>query len=119
VHEYERTLRRLAIGDDAYTDSVLACEAANRAESGLDLKTHALVRVASLIASDAAAPSYLGAIESAHAGGASDDEIVGCLLAVMPGLGAARVVSAAPKLGLALGYDVTAALEEAGVPPSA
>jgi hypothetical protein len=28
-------------------------------------------------------------------------------------LGVARVVSAAPKLGLALGYDVAAALEDA------
>jgi hypothetical protein len=30
----------------------------------------------------------------------------------MPVAGAARVVSAAPKLGLALGYDLDAALEE-------
>jgi len=119
VETYERTLRRLAIGDDAYTDSVLSCEEANRAASGLDRKTHALVRLASLIASDAAAPSYLGAIDAARASGAADEEIVGCLLAVMPALGAARVVSAAPKLGLALGYDVTAALEEAGLPPPA
>ena len=31
----------------------------------------------------------------------------------LPMVGAARVVSAAPKLGLALGYDVAAALEDA------
>jgi 4-carboxymuconolactone decarboxylase len=43
--------------------------------------------------------------------GASYDEIVGTLIAVMPIVGVARVVSAAPKLGLALGYDVSAALE--------
>jgi hypothetical protein len=41
-------------------------------------------------------------------------EECGCLLAVVPILGEPRVVSAAPKLGLALGYDVGAALEEAG-----
>ena len=40
------------------------------------------------------------------------DEIVGVLIAVMPAIGVARVVSAAPKLGLALGYDVGNALEE-------
>jgi hypothetical protein len=40
--------------------------------------------------------------------------MVGVLLAVVPILGEPRVVSAAPKLGLALGYDVGAALEEAG-----
>jgi 4-carboxymuconolactone decarboxylase len=43
--------------------------------------------------------------------GASYDEIVGTLIAVMPIVGVARVVSAAPNLGLALGYDVSAALE--------
>ena len=31
----------------------------------------------------------------------------------LPALGVARVVSAAPKLGLALGYDVSSALENA------
>jgi hypothetical protein len=39
--------------------------------------------------------------------------VVACLLAALRVLGAARVVSAAPKLGLALGYDVGAALEDA------
>jgi hypothetical protein len=50
-------------------------------------------------------------LELARRAGASNDEIVGCLLAVMPTLGVARVVSAAPKLGLALGFDVATALE--------
>jgi hypothetical protein len=33
---------------------------------------------------------------------------------VMPVLGAARVVAATPELGLALGYEVAAALESSG-----
>ena len=39
------------------------------------------------------------------------DDLVGTLIAVMPSTGADRVVSAAPKLALALGYDIDAALE--------
>ncbi len=39
------------------------------------------------------------------------DEIVATLEAVSPVTGAARVVLAAPKVSLALGYDVEAALE--------
>ena len=39
------------------------------------------------------------------------DEIVGTLIAVAPIVGTARVVSAAPELALALGYDIEAALE--------
>jgi len=112
VERHTDTLRKLAIGDDAYVDAVLASETGNVAESGLDQKTHALVRLGALIAADAAAPSYLDAIDAARLSGTSEEELVGCLIAVLPELGAARVISAAPKLGLALGYDVAAALEE-------
>ena len=109
---YECTLRKLAIGDDAYLGTLMASEPANLAESGLDPKTHALVRIGALGAVDAPAPSYLEAVEAARASGASDREMVGCLLAVLPEVGSARAISAAPRLGLALGYDVAAALEE-------
>ncbi len=110
-----QVLRKLTIRDDALLRRVLAEEECGRpVESALDPKTHALACISALIAMDAAAPSYLCAVESARAVGASDDEIVGCLLAVLPILGEPRVVCAAPKLGLALGYDVGAALEEVG-----
>jgi hypothetical protein len=36
---------------------------------------------------------------------------VGVLIAMLPVVGVARVVTAAPNLGLALGYDVGEALE--------
>jgi len=39
-------------------------------------------------------------------------DVVGVLVALLPSIGSDRVVSAAPKLGLALGYDVDEALEE-------
>ena len=107
-------LRRLAIGDDAYIEAALASEPVNVSRSRLDRKTHALVRLGALIAADAASPSYLDAVESARESDTTDEELVGCLIAVLPALGAARVISAAPKLGLALGYDVAGALEESG-----
>ncbi len=50
-------------------------------------------------------------MEAARAAGATDDEIVGVLIAVAPTVGLPRVVSAAPCVALALGYDVEAALE--------
>ena len=117
VESHECTLRKLAIGDDAFIDGVLASERTNRAQSGLDPKSHALVRLGALIAVDAASPSYLDALESARAAGTSDEELVGCLIAVLPELGAARVISAAPRLGLAIGYDVVAALEDSASLP--
>jgi 4-carboxymuconolactone decarboxylase len=117
VEDHEETLRKLAIRDDAYIDRVLGDDRKNLDESGLDEKTHALVRVAGLIAIDAAPPSYMWTVESAFAYGATNEEIVGVLIAVMPAVGSGRVVSAAPRLSLALGYDVAAGLEEFGVEP--
>ena len=46
-----------------------------------------------------------------HVAGVDHQGIVGCLIAVLPAVGVARVVSAAPKVGLALGYDLERALE--------
>ena len=82
----------------------------------LDCKTHALVRIGALVAVDAGTPSYLSAVEAALAAGATADEIVGALVAVTPIAGAPRVVAAAPRLGLALGYDVPEALESVDAP---
>jgi len=111
VSDHEETLRKLAVRDDAYVDLLLSNGLACEAEAALERRTSALVRIGALIALDAAPPSYMEAIEDARANGASCDQIVGCLVAVLPTVGVARVVSAAPKVALALGYDVDAALE--------
>ena len=97
--------------DDRYIDALLSEERANVTLAGIDPRSHALARVAALIALDAAPPSYMSAVQAGIEAGASHDEIVGTLIAVMPIVGVARVVSAAPNLALALGYDVAEALE--------
>ena len=89
----------------------LAVEGGPRTTSVIDEKTAALVRVAATIAVDAAPHSFQHAIALALAAGATSDEIVASLEAVTPVTGAARVVQCAPKVALALGYDVDAALE--------
>jgi 4-carboxymuconolactone decarboxylase len=111
VGDYRVILRRLALRDDRYIDALLAEEQTAAAVSELDPRGHALVRIGALIAADAAPPSYMSAVEDALDAGATYDQVVGTLIAVMPVVGVARVVSAAPNLGLALGYDVGAALE--------
>ena len=55
--------------------------------------------------------SYHASVEAALAAGANLDELVGALIDAAPEVGLARVVSAAPDLAPALGYDVNAALE--------
>src|SRR3954467_6463298 len=123
--EYQERLRSMALSDDRFVASVLGMGQDTIQDSGLDPKTHAMVRLAALLAVDAAQSSYNASAELALASGASLDEIVGILVAVAPAIGLGRVVSAAPELGLALGYDVEAALEAlpetaastAGYPP--
>ena len=111
MDEYKLTLRKLALRDDQFVNALLSEECANATLAGIDRKSHALLRIAALIAMDAAPPSFMSAVEAGLAAGASRDEIVGTLIAVLPIVGVARVVSAAPNLGLALGYDVSEALE--------
>jgi 4-carboxymuconolactone decarboxylase len=111
VEDHETVLRKLALRDDGLIDSVLERQE-TPAPSGLDPKTWALVRLGALIAAAATPPTYMRAVDAAREAGASEREIVGTLIAVMPSLGVVRVVAAAPKLGLAMGYDVDAALEQ-------
>ena len=108
---YKKTLRSLALNDERFVDSVLGMGHDTLEVSGLDKKTHALVRLGAALAIDAAPSSYQATSEMALAAGASIDEVVGTLIAVAPTIGLARVVSAAPELALALGYDLDVALE--------
>ena len=111
MDEYKETLRRLALNDESFVDSVLGMGHDTLEVSRLDPKTHALARLAAALAVDAAPSSYQSNVEVALAAGATIDEVVGTLIAVVPTVGLPRAVSAAPELALALGYDVEAALE--------
>jgi alkylhydroperoxidase/carboxymuconolactone decarboxylase family protein YurZ len=71
----------------------------------LDPKTQALVRIATLVAVNAAVPSFGEQTDAAISAGATPGEIVDVLFAVLPVVGLPRVVAAAPRLSLALGYD--------------
>jgi alkylhydroperoxidase/carboxymuconolactone decarboxylase family protein YurZ len=109
VQRSEELLRRLALNDEKAVRSVLrdapvARRGADRA--GLDLKTRSLVRLGALLSIDAATDSCRHAVDLARAAGADDDEIVGALVAVGPAIGFARLVAVAPRLALAIGYDV-------------
>jgi 4-carboxymuconolactone decarboxylase len=107
--EYQEHLRRLALHDNTFVGSLTAEETPT--SSALDERTLALVRVAATIALDAASASFQHAVAQALAAGATCDEIVATLEAVTPVTGTSRVVASAPKIALALGYDVEEALE--------
>jgi 4-carboxymuconolactone decarboxylase len=102
-------LRRLSLHDPGYLDAVLSSEPGARLR--LDARSRALGRLAALFALDGSVSTYGWATSAALGAGVTSDEIVELLVAMAPLIGTARVVCAAPKLGLALGYDIDADIE--------
>src|SRR5437588_10582565 len=99
----ERLLRRLALNDEPSIEMVLARGSSAEARAALVPKVDLLVRLGALLALGAATTSLRTAVASAKRAGATEDEIVGVLIAVAPAVGLARVVSTAPKLATAIG----------------
>jgi 4-carboxymuconolactone decarboxylase len=102
--------RRISIGDEAQLASLFASP--DSFESSIDQRTSSLVRLAAVIISDPAQPAYQREVRDALDAGASPELITAVLMAVARVAGTAVVMTAAPKLALALGYDVDAALED-------
>lgn len=105
--DYTDRLRRLAINDARFADDV----ARDIESQDLSPKTLALVRLAALVAVGGAVPSYGAHADAAVSAGATAAEIVDVLVGVVPVVGLPSVVAAAPKLAMALGYDIDATLD--------
>jgi 4-carboxymuconolactone decarboxylase len=106
VEKAEELLRRLALNDESAVQSVLAGIPEAGGVPALDAKIRALVSLAALLAMDASTTSLKWMAETAYRAGATDDEIVGVLVTAGPELGIAGIVCGAPRLALAMGYDV-------------
>jgi alkylhydroperoxidase/carboxymuconolactone decarboxylase family protein YurZ len=108
VQRTEDLLRRLALNDEKAVRSVLqdAPMPAALDRVGLDFKTQALVRLGALLSVGAATDSCRLAVDLARAAGAHDEELVGALVTIGPAIGFARLVTVAPRLALAIGFDM-------------
>jgi hypothetical protein len=113
---HEEKLRRLALLDEGFIESVLTMDLDNVKLSDLPPITHALIRLGALLAAGAAPTTCHSAVTTALAVGASSDEVVGTLIAVTPIIGLARAVSAAAELAIPIGFDLDAALENPDPP---
>ena len=102
--------RGLAHGDDALLTSLFADGA--RSWEGLDERVSSLARLAVLIGIRADESAFQREVRQAIHAGATPDQITALLAAVARVAGSALLMSAAPKLALALGYDVDAGLED-------
>jgi alkylhydroperoxidase/carboxymuconolactone decarboxylase family protein YurZ len=104
--ENEDLLRRLAVVDESVLESLFGSPIGGSEPEQPDAKMVALVRLAGLVALDSAPAPYHWSVTAALAAGASDDEVVGVLVALTPVVGTARVASAAPEVALAIGCDL-------------
>lgn len=108
VDETERLLRRLALNDEESVGMVLASGSETAGAAALRPKVDVLVQLGALLALGASTNSLRATVDRAVEAGATEAEIVGVLVAVAPTVGLARVVSTAPRLAVAIGYDLEA-----------
>lgn len=102
--EVEQLLERLAgISETGTSD--------NSAVTNLDPHTRSLVLIGAAVCTNAPTKTFQFLVTSATEAGATPEEVLGVLLAVAPTAGEARVVTAAPRIAMALGYDIDAAFE--------
>ena len=113
---FQEILRRLAIIDESAVEEHIGLGLGLPEACVLDARTAELVRVAVVAATGAPAACLEWSVTRALAGGATEDEITGVLLAIAPIAGLGRVVSAVPGLAIGLGYDVETALMETDDP---
>ena len=102
--DYRDRLRCLGLNDARFAEGCV--ESVEADPLVLDPKTLELVRLAALVAVGGAVPSYGALADSAVNVGATAAEIVDVLVGVIPVVGLPCVVAAAPKLALALGFDL-------------
>jgi alkylhydroperoxidase/carboxymuconolactone decarboxylase family protein YurZ len=93
-------------------DTVATMTAASLTNCDLDAREHMLVRIAALVAADAAPLAYLMNAGPASDMGITVKDVQDVLVAVAPIVGTARVVSAAGNITRALGFAIAVAEHE-------
>lgn len=112
----ETTMGSIAAGDAPVLESLVAMNLDSLENSGLDAQTYFLVRLAALVAMDAAPVSYAMNLGLAADAGVTLEQAQGALVAIAPVVGSARVASAAGKI-LRAAFGVALAMEAEGEVP--
>jgi 4-carboxymuconolactone decarboxylase len=106
MDDLERLLRLLSINDEASIGRVLGGGERTERSGALGRKVDLLVRLAALLALGAPSNAVRATVAQSVDAGATKEEIVDVLVTVAPAVGLARVVASAPRLAVALGYDI-------------
>jgi alkylhydroperoxidase/carboxymuconolactone decarboxylase family protein YurZ len=107
----DHDLGRIAAGDTPVLETILAMHMDALERSGLDAETYLLVRLAALVALDAAPVSYAVTLGAAAEAGVTLEQAQSVLVAIAPLVGTARVTAAAGAIVRAvLGAEALAEL---------
>lgn len=101
--------RRWTLGQPDDLEPVAECP--GEASRAAGIAAPHLERIAALVALDGTTPAFQREVNGALAAGASIDDVIGVLRSVTSVVGSARAMAAAPRIALALGYDVETELE--------
>src|SRR3954464_8639955 len=107
TQETQDSLAGISIGNPDVLETAVELREDLRAQTGLDPRTFALVKIAALIALDAPPASYAWQVPNALADGATPEDLLGVLRAVAPQVGGPKVIAAAPELMLAMGLALS------------
>jgi 4-carboxymuconolactone decarboxylase len=97
----EAQLQALASGEAAVLETLARMRLDTLERSRLDEETYLLVRLAALVATDAAPVSYLAHLGPPNHLGISMADVLSTVVAIAPVVGSARVLSAASNLARA------------------
>ena len=94
-------LKGLSTGDPKVLETLAQMTIGTQERSGLNPETYMLVRIAALIALDAAPVSYLVNLGLAADMDVDLGQVLGAMVAIAPVVGSARIASAASKMARA------------------
>ena len=109
---FQEILRQLTMIDEGFIEGQAGLGLGLAGAAALDARTVALLRLGAAVAIGSPGVCLEWSTGRALASGATEDEIADVLVAIAPVAGLSRIVAAAPKVAIALGYDVAAALED-------
>ena len=98
-------LERLARGD-RWERAAAESSSSSASTKGPDPRSVCLLRLGALVASVSSQATFQHLVTDSIIAGLGSDEIIEAMAALTSVVGRARVAAAAPKLALALGYDL-------------
>jgi 4-carboxymuconolactone decarboxylase len=106
AEDTQQKLAGVAAGDVSFIETAIGLREVAHEVTGLDPRTFALVKIASLMALDAPPASYMWQVANALEEDVTPEDIVGVLFAVAPQIGGPRAIAAAAEVTMALGLSL-------------